>query len=170
MSTVSGSLNSLAAATTHDIYLPLSRKRADDPSVLRIGKLFTMMWAVILIGGALLYPAQGTPVVVVALAIASFTYGGLLGGFSLALFWPRANQRDAITGMSIGILTMTFVVFARQLSALVPALADALRPFTGIAWPWYVLIGTSITLVAGILSSLTHPAPTQVRDTRGLRP
>jgi SSS family solute:Na+ symporter len=172
MSTVSGSLNSLAAATTHDIYLPLTGKRADDPSVLRIGKVFTMVWAAILIGGALLFllGSRNTPVVVVALSIASFTYGGLLGGFFLGLFWPRATQRDAIIGMSIGILTMTFVVFARQLSAAFPALADPLQPFIGIAWPWYVLIGTSITLATGILSSLTHPAPEVARETQEARP
>jgi hypothetical protein len=28
-----------------------------------------------------------------------------------------------------------------------------------IAYPWYVLIGTTITLGTGILSSLTHAAP-----------
>ena len=159
MSTVSGSLNSLAAATTHDIYLPLTKRRADEPGVLRMGKLFTMMWAVILIGGAMLYSSEGTPVVVVALSIASFTYGGLLGGFSLALFWPRAIQRDAIIGMSIGIAAMTFVVFARQLSAAYPGLAESLGPLARIAWPWYVLIGTTITFMIGILSSLTHPMP-----------
>ena len=164
MSTVSGSLNSLAAATTHDIYLPLTRKRADDPSVLKIGKMFTMMWAVVLIGGALLYSNQGTPVVVVALSIASFTYGGLLGGFFLGMLWPRAIQRDAITGMAVGIAAMTFVVFARQISAAYPGLAETLGPLARIAWPWYVLIGTSITMLVGILSSLTHPAPVAVPE------
>jgi hypothetical protein len=34
-----------------------------------------------------------------------------------------------------------------------------LAPFAGIAWPWYVFIGTVITLLVGILSSYTHPAP-----------
>ena len=58
--------------------------------------------------------------------------------------------------MAVGILTMTFVVFARQLSGWVPALAGPLEPLTRIAWPWYVLIGTSITMIVGILSSLTH--------------
>jgi Na+/proline symporter len=159
MSTVSGSLNSLSAATTHDIYLPLTNRRADEPGVLRIGKLFTLMWAVILIGGALLYRAQGTPVVVIALSIASFTYGGLLGGFFLGMLWRRAVQRDAILGMGLGIAVMTFVVFARQLAAAYPSLADTLEPLGRIAWPWYVLIGTSITLVVGILSSFTHAAP-----------
>jgi solute:Na+ symporter, SSS family len=158
MSTVSGSLNSLAAATTHDIYLPLSRRKPDDPAVYRAGKLFTLGWAVILIGGALLYKNQGTPVVVVALSIASFTYGGLLGAFALGLGWSRANQRDAITGMAVGILSMTFVVFAKQLSAAYPSLAESLGPLGAIAWPWYVLIGTTITFLTGMLSSLTHPA------------
>jgi SSS family transporter len=159
MSTVSGSLNSLSAATTHDIYLPLTGKRADDPAVFRAGRIFTLLWAVILIGGALLYKNQGTPVVVVALSIASFTYGGLLGAFALGLGWRRANQRDAITGMAVGIATMTFVVFAKQLSSAYPSLASSLGPLARIAWPWYVLIGTTITFITGMLSSLTHPAP-----------
>ena len=161
MSTVSGALNSLSAATTHDIYLPLAKRRPDDPGVLRIGKLFTLVWAVVLIGGALLYRAQGTPVVVVALSVASFTYGGLLGGFFLGMLWRRAVQRDAIAGMAVGIAAMTFVVFARQIAAAYPSLADTLGPLGRIAWPWYVLIGTTITLLVGILSSFTHAAPAE---------
>ena len=105
--------------------------------------------------------------VVVALGIASFTYGGLLGGFFLGVFWSRANQRDAIIGMSIGIAAMSFVVFAKQLGAWIPALADPLAPFASIAWPWYVLIGTSITMATGMLSSLTHAAPAAIAQPSG---
>jgi Na+/proline symporter len=160
MSTVSGSLNSLSAASTHDIYVPLSRTPVSEATTFRVGRLFTLLWAVVLIGGALLYRTEGTPVVVVALSIASFTYGGLLGGFFLGVLWRRAVQRDAIIGMSVGIAAMTLVVFARQLSAAYPALAEFLGPYARIAWPWYVLIGTSITMAVGILSSLLHPSPT----------
>jgi SSS family solute:Na+ symporter len=142
MSTHSGAINSLAASTTYDIYLPLTGRRPEDPAVLRAAKRFTLVWGVILTGGALLYRQQGTPVVQVALSIASFTYGGLLGGFSLALFWPRAIQRDAIIGMTVGIAAMSIIVFDKSIH---------------IAWPWYVLIGTTITVVAGMLASLTHP-------------
>ena len=162
MSTHSGAINSLAAATTHDIYLPLTGRSADDPRTLRTGKLFALAWGVVLTIGALLFKQQGTPVVVVALGIASFTYGGLLGGFFLGILWRRAIQRDAIIGMSIGIFTMSFIVFAKQMSAWAPSLAGPLLPFGRIAWPWYVLIGTSITMAAGILSSLTHPVPPSV--------
>src|SRR5690348_7726730 len=160
MSTHSGAINSLAAAATHDIYLPLTGRHADDPRTLRIGKIFALIWGVILTGGALLFPQnQQTPVVVVALSIASFTYGGLLGGFFLGILWRRARQSDALLGMSLGILAMAFVVFAKQISAAIPATAGPLRPLGTIAWPWYVLIGTVITLVVGILSSFTHPSP-----------
>ncbi len=159
MSTHSGAINSLAASATYDIYMPLTGRTADDPRVLRVGKLFAIGWGVALTLGALLFKQQGTPAVIVALGIASFTYGGLLGGFFLGIFWKRAIQRDAITGMSMGILAMSFIVFAKQMSGWVPSMAPTLAPFARIAWPWYVLIGTSITMIVGILSSFTHPMP-----------
>lgn len=160
MSAHSGALNALAASTTLDIYLPLTGRSADDPRTLKMGKLFTMAWGVILLGMALLYPAQNTPVVVVALSIASFTYGALLGGFFLGMLWRRANQRDAITGMAVGIVAMSFVVFAKQMMPIFPAIRGTLTTLSHIAWPWYVLIGTSFTMGVAILSSYTHPAPT----------
>jgi solute:Na+ symporter, SSS family len=159
MSTHSGAINSLAAASTHDIYLPLTGRNPDDPRTLRVGRWFALFWGIVLTSGALLFPKnQQTPVVVIALSIASFTYGGLLGGFFLAIFWRRARQADAIIGMSVGILAMGVIVFAKQISAAVPAWAPALSGVSQIAYPWYVLIGTAITLTVGILSSLTHTA------------
>ena len=61
--------------------------------------------------------------------------------------------------MSIGIGCMAVIVFAKLLIKNFPSLASTLGGVATIAWPWYVLIGTGITLGAGILSSLTHPAP-----------
>lgn len=156
MSAHSGAMNSLAASTTHDIYLPLSGRSADDPRTLKMAKLFTLFWGVVLLIAALLYRQQGTPVVVVALSIASFTYGALLGGFFLGILSRRAIQRDAITGMAIGILAMTFVVFAKPLMPVFPALHGMLETLSTIAWPWYVLIGTTFTVGVGVLSSFTH--------------
>jgi SSS family transporter len=156
MSTHSGAINSLAAATTHDIYLPLSKRSTDDAATLRFGKLSALAWGVVLTGGALLYREQGTPVVVVALSIASFTYGALLGGFFLGILWRRAIQRDAILAMSVAIVVMSVIVFAKQLLPVFPAASGMLTTFSKIAWPWYVLIGTSITMIVGMASSFTH--------------
>jgi Na+/proline symporter len=170
MSTHSGAINSLAAATTHDIYLPLTKRKHDAPEALRAGKFFALGWGVVLTLGALLFPEDPkTPVVVVALSIASFTYGALLGVFFLGNFWSRAVQRDALTGQVVGLVAMAFIVFAGQFSKWIPALAPVLAPFGKIAWPWYVLVGTSITVVVGILSSFTHaaePAPNAALEGR----
>lgn len=154
MSTQSGSINSLAATTTHDIYLPLTGRSADDPETLRAGKRFALIWGVVLTLGALLYPEGRTPVVVIALSIASFTYGALLGGFFLGIFVPRARQRDAITGMSVGLAAMAIVVFAKLIGTAIPPLAPLLHPLESIAWPWYVLIGTSVTVLTGTASAV----------------
>ena len=157
MSTLSGSINSLAASTVHDIWLPLTKGREhDDKREFRLARLFSLLWGIGLLVAALLYRQQGTPVVVVALSIASFTYGALLGGFFLGMLWRRAIQRDAILGMAVAILVMSFIVFAKQLLPLLPSMAGTLTTLGKIAWPWYVLIGTTITMVVGILSSLTH--------------
>jgi SSS family transporter len=154
MSTHSGAINSLAAAATHDIYLPLTGRTPDDPRTLRVGKLFALAWGVVLTGGALLFPQnQQTPVVIIALSIASFTYGGLLGTFFLGNFWRRARQRDALTGLAVGITAMAVIVFAGPLIKTYPGLAATLGPLAKIAFTWYVLIGTTITLLVGIASS-----------------
>ena len=60
---------------------------------------------------------------------------------------------------AVGIAAMAFIVFAAPLSTIFPPLAGPLAPFAAIAWPWYVLIGTTITITAGVVSSLTHAEP-----------
>lgn len=159
MSTHSGAINSLAATTTHDIYVPLFKKAPNEAATFRAGRWFALAWGVALTFGALLFPEGRTPVVEIALSIASFTQGALLGGFFLGIFVKRAVQRDAIVGMSVGIAVMAFVVFAKQLSAAYPSLASTLGPLANIAWPWYVLIGTTITVGTGFVSSYVRRAP-----------
>lgn len=149
MSTVSSSLNSLASSTTFDIYAPLSGRAGDDEHLAKVGKSFTLLWAVILIGGAMLFQfaSQGTPVVVIALQIAAFTYGGLLGGFLLGLLVPRADQRDAILGMATAIALMTGL-WAVQQFGVIPKVVDTL---------WFSLIGSVVTVGVGWVSSRLHP-------------
>ena len=93
-----------------------------------------------------------TPVVVLALSIASVTYGALLGTYILAGRWTRATGRDAVAGALVTVSIMLVVVFARRLAES-PALAW-LAPVGDLAWPWYVPLGTLLTLVAGGISSL----------------
>ena len=158
---LSSSLNSLASATTYDLYAPM-RKGLSDRALLRMGRVFTLLWGVILMGGAMLFRSRDTPVVELGLAIASFTYGGLLGGFFLGILNRRAIQRDAMLAITIGIVAMVAIVFGKRyapgLEALgLPGVADTLSSMGAIAWPWHVVIGTVITCGAGTILSLLHP-------------
>lgn len=154
MSSLSSSLNSLASASTYDFYAALRARTEGE--LLRMGRVFTLVWGVILVGGALLFRSRDTPVVELGLAIQSFTYGGLLGGFALGLLNRRARERDAIAAIGIGIAVMSTVVFAGAYAALagwagLDGLASAFRVVGSIAWPWHVVMGTCITFGAGSL-------------------
>jgi hypothetical protein len=91
-------------------------------------------------------------VVVLALSIASVTGGGLLGTYILAGRWPRATGRDAIGALMITVSVMLVVIFARRL-ATDPGL-EWLAPAGRLAWPWYVPLGTLLTLAGGVTLSL----------------
>jgi hypothetical protein len=52
------------------------------------------------------------------------------------------------------------VVFAKWMMTIFPSMTAPLTTLSHIAFPWYVLIGTSFTMGVGILSSFTHAAPT----------
>ena len=152
MGSTASALNSLASATTHDYYAPLRQER-DEVRLLRAGRLFTLLWAAVLVAGALLFRSRDTPVVVVALSIASLTYGALLGTFLLARF-ARVRQRDAVFALVAGSALMAVVVFAGPLGPLVdsPAWLAALAL---LAWPWYVPLGVTVTMALGLAASLT---------------
>jgi SSS family solute:Na+ symporter len=143
MSSLSSSINSLASATAYDYWAPMVGARDDDVRILRAGRGFTLLWAALLIGGAVLFIplSQGTSAVEVALGIASLVYGGLLGAFALGVFTSRPGQRSAIVGIAVGIGTVTL-------------LRDQM------AWPWYVLVGSTVTFVTGSLVGLTEPRRT----------
>jgi solute:Na+ symporter, SSS family len=145
MSTVSSSINSLAAAATHDIYAPIARREGDEQHLLRAGRTFTLLWAAILIGGAVLFrfAQQGTPVVVIALQIASFTFGPLLGGFLLGTLFKRPDQRDAVTGIAVAVALMT-TLWVVQTFGIIDRVVDTL---------WFALIGSAITVTVGMASA-----------------
>jgi SSS family transporter len=154
MSTISSSINALASSMTHDIYASWTGRR-DPAHLFRVGRAFSAVWGVALIGGALLFQAYAsgndTPVVVLALSIASVTYGALLGTYLLAARWPRAGGRDVVGAVALTVVVMLVVVFARRL-AEVPGLAW-LEPVSRLAWPWYVPLGTLLAFGTGVLLS-----------------
>ena len=134
MSTLAGSMTSLASSTMHDLYIPFFGKNLDDRKQLRISRMFTIFWAGMLVISAILFMESSRAVVEIALSIASFTYGGLLGTFLLGILNKKAKQEDALAGFVAGIFIMISVISLKL-----------------VAWTWYTIIGVIATLLIGSL-------------------
>jgi solute:Na+ symporter, SSS family len=137
MSTLAGSISALTSATVYDYLIPYSKWFTEENQV-SISRIFIVIWSALLAGSALLFMHSPRAVVELALSIASFTYGGLLGTFFLGVLFTKTRQRHAIPAFFTGIGVMVYVIF-----------------FTPIAWTWYTLIGTAVTVTVGyILTTL----------------
>jgi SSS family transporter len=144
MSTLSSSLNSLASSTVLDLIRPAAPVGEEahnggdsDAEDLRRGRRMTLVWALVLIGGAMLFRSTENPVVEVGLAIASVTYGGFLGTFLLGRLTTRPGPRAAVAAMAAGVVgSATLVLFAN------------------LFWVWLVPVGCAVSLLAGF--ALSH--------------
>jgi SSS family transporter len=152
MSNLSAALNSLASSSIVDFYLrfragrrsesrPNSRSEPrpelTEAARLRLARLATVAWALVLFGLAVLALDRVGRVVEVGLQIASVAYGALLGVFLLGVLTKRANQRGAMIGMICGL-----------------AMELYLWGWTQVAFTWWVAIGTCVTFGTGFLASL----------------
>lgn len=142
MSNLSAALNSLASTTVMDFYCPFERRREggqvkeSDSGLLRLGRVATVIWGLVLVGIGLLARQWGS-VLEAGLSVASVLYGSLLGVFLLGVLARRVGEGAAMVGMLAGFLFMVYVRFGTQ-----------------IAWTWYVVIGTGVTFGVGLLASL----------------
>lgn len=132
MSTLSSSLSSLSSAAVLDIYVPLRGTGKSEAELLKTSRLVTLIWGVVLMGAALAFIGLEGTVVEVALGIASYTYGGLLGVFLLGLISEGPSQRDAIIGFVAALVVMTILI-----------------QLISIAWPLYTVVGSITTLAVG---------------------
>jgi Na+/proline symporter len=89
-----------------------------------------VFWAVLLVGVASL-TREVTSVLNAAFALSGLTNGAMLGGLALALWWRRGSALPVIVGMvtALGVMVALYVGW-RQV----------------IAWPWYTLIGSALTV------------------------
>ena len=166
MSTLSSSLNALASSSINDIYSLFKWKEMSEEGKMKMARFFTVLWGVVFIFFASLFENQQNPVVELGLAIATFTYGGLLGVFVLGLVNKHINDQGASVALVLTVFIMTFVIlgvkYAEGIGWLfnlndVPDNIDEGISVKTIAWPLYTLIGASITLLLGwVFSRLAY--------------
>jgi solute:Na+ symporter, SSS family len=136
MSNLSAALNALSSSSMVDFYLR-SRSALDERRKIRLSRIATLLWALLLFALAVLSLHKVGHVVEVGLQIASVAYGALLGVFLLGILTRRANQNGAMFGMLCGFITELY-----------------LWRWTPVPWTWYVAIGTVVTFLVGYAASV----------------
>ena len=142
MSNLSAALNSLSSSSMMDFCFRFWPE-GSEARRLRMARLGTVVWALVLFGLAVVALHRVGRVVEVGLQIASIAYGALLGVFLLGVLTKRANQSGAIAGMICGLVTEVY-----------------LWGWTQVAFTWWVAIGTCVTFAVGYALSMI----TRARD------
>jgi SSS family transporter len=99
MSSLSSTVNSLAAVTVEDLFNK-KEKPLSSEEYLRKSKLAVVFWGLMCIGAAYLFGGSDSPVIEIINAIGSVFYGPILATFVLAIFSKRVTAK----GMNAGIL------------------------------------------------------------------
>ncbi len=146
MANLSAALNSLASATVVDFYEPLSRTLRLPAHYVKVARISTVFWGVVL-GAIALFASQWGSVLESGLRIASVTLGILLGLFLLGVLTKKPGESAAIAGVLTGLTAMLYVKFATNI------------PFT-----WWVMIGSGTTFGAGYLASFVIPGGRQNKE------
>jgi len=140
MSNLSGSLNSLAASSILDFSV-VSGHQQDPRKFLALSRRMTLIWGAVLMAFGFV---RWQRVLETGLTLASFPLGSLLGLFLLGTLDKRATAKGVLLGMFFGLFSII-----------------AVWKFTGIAYTWYVLIGSCVTFLTG--AAVSRIARPQVR-------
>lgn len=160
MSSISSAITSLASVSTMDFVKQIVKGR-DDDYFLRFSKYSTVFWAGVLVFIAFL-AREVTFVLNAAFSLRGLTSGALLGSLIVALFWRRIGARAVVVGMVASLVVMNMIYWPPN----IPQLKDWwIRMFGEVEggkprevfWPWFTLIGTTVTLSVAWFVRLVWP-------------
>lgn len=143
MSSTSGEINSLATVTVIDVYKRWLRRDATDRQYLIASKLATVFWGAYAVMFAGLGKNLGSLIEAVNM-VGSFFYGGMLGVFVAAFFFPRVTGTGAFWGVLAGEAAIFTTAFTMKISYL-----------------WYNVIGCVVVVAVAVLISRFDHKPAQ---------
>ncbi len=145
---LSPSINAMAATTVNDFYAKYVKPDADDATLMRVSRTWTIVWGIVQIGVAIAAQWMQRSVLDAGLAVLSWASGPVLGAFLLGTLAPAITGRQAFAGMVSGLVAM-MIVWGWPLP---------------IAFSWYVFIGAATTVsVAMVMSWALTSSQAQAR-------
>jgi solute:Na+ symporter, SSS family len=143
---LSPSINAMAATTVNDFYAKYVRPDADEATLMRVSRRWTIVWGVLQIGVAIAAQWMQRSALDAGLAVLSWASGPVLGAFLLGTLAPGITEGQAFGGMIAGLVAMT-IVWGWPLP---------------IAFTWYVFIGAATTVsvarIVHLVQRLRSPA------------
>ncbi|XP_053319633.1 sodium-coupled monocarboxylate transporter 1-like [Spea bombifrons] len=122
LSTVSSSINALAAVTVEDLIKPYTN--LSEKKLAWISRGMSALYGILCIAMAAVASYMGS-VIQAALSIFAMVGGPLLGLFSLGMFFPFANPLGAIVGLIVGFSMSLWAGIGAQ---VYPPLPERSRP------------------------------------------
>ena len=136
MSSIDSAMSALASSAMVDLYRPLVRRKLTEAHYLMVTRVGVVFFGLILL--ALAWSVRDTGNFLwLALQVAGIPAGALLGIFLLGLLTRRGTDRWNVIAMATGLAVTTLLFIAIRLG------------WTGIAWPWIVILGTALTFGIG---------------------
>jgi SSS family solute:Na+ symporter len=139
---LSPSINAMAATTVNDFYAKYVRRDADEQTLMRVSRIWTIVWGIVQIGIAIGAQWMQRSVLDAGLAVLSYASGAVLGAFLLGTLAASITEAEAFLGMLAGLAVMT-VVWA----------------WTTTAFTWYVFIGATSTVAVAWVVHTVKPRP-----------
>ena len=140
MSSLDSGINSLSATTMKDIYQKYINADAGRKHYVIVSRIITVFWGLFCIAAALLLADIGQATrqttIVLINAIGSLTYGPILAAFILGILFKHVRANAVKIGVVTGILANIYF-----------------KIFTGVAWPYYNVIGFLATVAPALLLS-----------------
>jgi SSS family solute:Na+ symporter len=127
----------MATVTTIDFYQKFFKKHETTIHYLKASRIFTLLWAALIIIPAILFIGSTGSVLEILSKIGSFLVGAKLSAFFLGFYSKHTNEKGLLIGIVLGFLSLF--------------IADQ---YFDIAWPWYCLIGGAISMSTGWIASV----------------
>jgi SSS family solute:Na+ symporter len=137
MSSLDSAFNSLSTISTVDFYQKYFRKDETPEHYLKVSRVFTVFWALVIIIPAIMYSNSEGSILETLSKVGSYFVGAQLGMFALGFFSKHATERGVLVGTVFGFL----MVWATAAN-------------TDIAWPWYCAIGALTNIVVSTIASI----------------
>jgi Na+/proline symporter len=156
MSSVSSALAALASVSTMDFVKPLARKERSEHFYLRFSKYSTVGWAALLILVAFV-TQHVQSALNAAFSLSGLTAGAMLGGLILALRWKQGRSVPVISGM---LVSLGFMLLLSQFTWT--EIVDGAPVVRKLHWPWFTLIGTTVTILIAAAVRALLPSPKSI--------